>query len=324
MLEPTRTLHATDLVGTGGVGRIAPRWRSAGVIALLVLLFGVLLFQLVADGGSSVRRTIRSGAVTVGGLSSLPLAAQGPISAAVGADERVLRLSPSAGGFRAINPAQRLSMHFGRSGALVSSGAARLGLSLLGVGYGASVTTSPLAALHGRTNRIVYMRRALKEWYVNGVLGLEQGFTVEAAHTTPAADPFTLSLALSGNMHPSLVNNDQSVIFTRAGSTPLRYGDLSATDARGSTGTTTSGYTAPASGSRQSSTRTQETDRPLNKNCLQDSRSDSSISAWATPTGRSATGCRRKTASRARSCAASCKSWACSARPDMSICRGRW
>ncbi len=206
--------------------RAVGSWRAVAAVALLSLAVGVAL----ALWPSAARR----GPVARRGLASLPFLAQGAISGAVGADDRAYGVRASGRGFRAANPAQRLWMRFDRSGALVGSGTARLGLGLGAVGYGASLRALGGMALRAKANRVVYARGGLSEWYSNGPAGLEQGFTLARAPGGGAAGPLTLSLALSGDTRAVLAGGGQSVWFRHAGGPSLRYGELVATDARGS------------------------------------------------------------------------------------------
>ena len=111
----------------------------------------------------------------------------------------------------------------------------RLGLSLRAVGYGASLTAVGGVAPRARANRVVYARAGLNEWYANGPLGLEQGFTVPRALTGHASGPLTFSMALSGDLRASLAAGGQSLTLSHAGGASLRYGGLVASDALGRT-----------------------------------------------------------------------------------------
>jgi len=164
-------------------------------------------------------------ATTGHGLGSLPLAAQGPVSASLGQDAPAYRLE----GLRAANPAQHLHARFSRRGVMVASGAGQLGMALSAYGRGSTLRPVEPAVPRTHANRARYAHGALAEWYANGPLGIEQGFDV-AARPGSGAGPLTLSLALSGNLAARL--RDGSVLFTGGGAT-LRYGGLVATDAHG-------------------------------------------------------------------------------------------
>ena len=89
-------------------------------------------------------------------------------------------------------------------------------------------------------NRVTYAHAQLSEWYVNGPLGLEQGFTIARPPAPgPAPASTTLSMAVTGNAHVALSPGSQSIVLSRArgraGAPSLRYYDLTATDASGRT-----------------------------------------------------------------------------------------
>ena len=69
----------------------------------------------------------RAGLYAGSRLSRLPLTAQAPISAALGADQPAYGVNAAATGLHADNPAQDLRATFTRSGVLVGSGTTRLG-----------------------------------------------------------------------------------------------------------------------------------------------------------------------------------------------------
>jgi uncharacterized protein (DUF2345 family) len=89
-------------------------------------------------------------------------------------------------------------------------------------------TASPIML----ANRAIYEHGAVREWFVNGPLGLEQGFDL-AARPRAGRGPLTASVALSGNVRARL--DQGSVLLTRPGGASLRYGGLVVTDARGRT-----------------------------------------------------------------------------------------
>jgi hypothetical protein len=208
-------------------------WRPVVAAALLSLTLGAALSERLAGERSSVLSGVRSGASSHRGLSSLPSSAQGPISGVLGAGDPAYRISAVGGGLRAVSPVQRLRVRFSRSGVLLSSGTMRLGLSLRAVGYGASLTALGEVTPSSKANRVSYARSGLSEWYVNGPLGLEQGFTLTRAPAGDRAGPLTLSMALSGNVHAALTSDGQSLTLSHARGSSLRYGALVASDARG-------------------------------------------------------------------------------------------
>ncbi|HWX95889.1 MAG TPA: IPT/TIG domain-containing protein [Solirubrobacteraceae bacterium] len=216
-----------------GFGR-AVVLRAGLLAAMLSLLVSVALAQLLAsEHGASLAP---SALAPHQGLSSLPAAAQGPISAAIGGDGRsYLATATSGGGFEALSSAQRLRSRFGLSGVELSTGAGTLGLSLEKIGYGPSLATVASVTPTAEANRVIYAHAQIGEWYANGPAGVEQGFTLARAPSGIHSGRLTLSLALSGSLTGALARDGRSIAFTRPGGPSLHYGALVATDSRGRT-----------------------------------------------------------------------------------------
>ena len=158
---------------------------------------------------------------------SLPLAARGPVSAALGHDERDYRVL----GLRARNPAQGLGMAFSRAGVTVAAGKTRFHLSLIAYGRGGTLRRVDRVSPQVLANRVAYPHGGVREWYANGPLGLEQGFDVARAPAR-GRGTLTLSLALSGDIRARL---QRQGVLLQGPHAVLRYGGLSASDARGRT-----------------------------------------------------------------------------------------
>ncbi len=167
----------------------------------------------------------------------LPALARGPVSATLGAVDpayQVRASTPSAAGFHAESAAQQMHVQFARSGVRIGTGATQLRLRLLAIGARASSRGLAIVQPSAAANRVDYRRNGLDEWYTNGPLGLEQGFTVQRTAALDSSASLTLSLALSGNVHASLANATSQIVLSRANGAPaLRYGALSAYDASG-------------------------------------------------------------------------------------------
>ena len=209
----------------------APAHRAPLAWPARLAILGAALVCLAALAATSIgprahgRPTVSAAhRLAVAALLRLPAGARGPISAALGGDEATYRVS----GLRAWNPAQRMQLRFSRRGVTLSSGATRLSLAFAGVGRGEALHPVRSAAPHVVSNSVSYARGALREWYRNGPLGLEQGF--DLARRPAGRGDVTLALALSG---PSSVRlRDGSALLSGPGGT-LRYSGLSASDARG-------------------------------------------------------------------------------------------
>jgi hypothetical protein len=237
-------IDASAAEGIAGRTGFLPRRLAllAAVGGLLSLLLTGALWQgwlgqrssaPVAAGSAATRLARLSHTGLQSGLSSLPASALGPVSQAIGAADPRYRIKPSAGGLAASNPAQRLAERFDSSGLAVSWRSARLRLSPPAMGYGSARQAPAAVAPSARANRVSFAQAGLSEWYANGPLGLEQGFTIARAPAGPEAGPLTLAMTLSGNAHAALAAGHQSVTLSAAGAPALHYGHLVARDANG-------------------------------------------------------------------------------------------
>jgi hypothetical protein len=211
--------------------------RRVLALALMGTLVGVpaatgLYERLGAERSATVVPAHPPGASHATPLA-LPPAALGPVSAALGGADPAYRMHRAGAGFAGTNPAQHLELHFASSGVRLSSRGVGVGLSLHAVGYGTALRAVGGATLHVRANRALYARPAVREWYENGPLGLEQGFTLARPLPGHAAGALTLAITLSGSARASLEGNGRSLVLAGAGGRSLHYGDLLATDARG-------------------------------------------------------------------------------------------
>jgi FG-GAP repeat len=216
--------------------RRVPRVQTLGLWPLLLaaaLLVGTAVHESFPGGRSVGATHVRAHGLSRAGLLSLPVAAQGPVSAALGAEGQAYRVTRLRGRFTASSPVQHLSTSFTRSGVSVRSGSTEVGLSLLAVGYGSTLAPLAQVAPSAHANRVLYQYPGLDEWYANGPLGLEQGFTVAHAPARSAVGPLTVSLALSGNVLAKLAEHGRGLTLTHAGHPVLSYAALQASDSRG-------------------------------------------------------------------------------------------
>ena len=208
-----------------------PRFRriSPGSLVragMLVCLAGTL----AASGGGLTGRAApaaQPSAAQPSGWSKLPLAARGPIAAAVASHDPRYNVSSSTTGLTARNPAQGLRLKFSTAGVGVQTSAGDLRLALRTVGRGDIVRR--LGNVEPRvsaTNRILYRRAGLSEWYANSPLGLEQGFALQRRPAGTGELTFTVGLA--GSLAAVATQHGEEVAF---GS--LVYRGLVVTDARG-------------------------------------------------------------------------------------------
>jgi hypothetical protein len=167
------------------------------------------------------------------GIDALAPAARAQISAVIGEDDRTYHAVAGQRGLRLRNPRRAVSAEFTLEGVTFRQAANLWAMSLRSYGYPDTMHTTKAADPRGTHNRVEYRRGVLTEWYVNGPLGLEQGFTLARAPGKPAGKPLTLAFALSGNLTASVDPGGRSLTLRKGGSAALRYGGLTAFDASG-------------------------------------------------------------------------------------------
>lgn len=214
-------------------------WRTLFAGCMLALVAAIGVVEGVALEHSPQSPSAHRTPESRHGFAILPAAAQGVASAALGGDSPAYRLVRSGTDYLARSPAQRLRMRFSSGGVQIGSGKLWLGLGLREIGYGSSI--QPLRAVrpNAQANRVSYARQGLLEWYRNGPLGLEQGFTIPRAPSRRRSGPLTLVLALSTDAHATLDPGGRSFTLSAgaaslhagAGESSLRYGGLFASDA---------------------------------------------------------------------------------------------
>jgi hypothetical protein len=176
-------------------------------------------------------------------LSSLPLEAQSGISAELGRNIAAYQAKPhGSSGLEAENARHKLSADFTPAGVEVRSQGEGWRLGLRAYGYAGALEPVAVAIPQANSNRVEYRRGLLTEWYVNGPLGLEQGFTLDERPSVTAGEdgyrtdsqPLTIVLDLSGDLTPAVDPGQTSLTLTGGQGQPrLRYTGLAAYDATG-------------------------------------------------------------------------------------------
>jgi hypothetical protein len=124
-----------------------------------------------------------------------------------------------------------ITSEFGSSAVRATVPGGTVDLRLVGAGYGDQLTAPARIAPVAAGNIVRYRRRWIEEWYRNGPLGLEQGFTVNSRPKV-GTGPLTVALTIGGSLIPRL--SSSSVAFrSPTGVVVLRYGGLSVLDASG-------------------------------------------------------------------------------------------
>ena len=207
------------------------RRRALAAAALLSVVVAASVYGALSSTGTT-GRAATTRAFKEGGLLSLPPAARAPVSQTIGSSQPAYRVRTQGSGLTAWSAPEHLVSSFAAAGVTVRAGKTSVGLRLTSVGYGTALR--PVAATVPRPsdNRVTYSHPGLQEWYGNGPLGLEQGFTVGRAPSGVRRGPLTLAISLAGSSDPRLSPDRKSIDFGPARD-GLRYTGLTAEDASG-------------------------------------------------------------------------------------------
>src|SRR5580704_17927852 len=152
----------------------------------------------------------------------LPVAARPGVSAVLGRDIQRYGVR-SRDGVLWTDNGQNLAADFTPSGVQVHRGNTLWGMRMVAYGYGNDLRGVDPAPPQATGNRVEYRRGSLTEWYVNGPLGLEQGFTIAQPPGQSHGRPLTVALALSGDYTPTVDETGTSLtLISRKGGANLR------------------------------------------------------------------------------------------------------
>jgi hypothetical protein len=141
-------------------------------------------------------------------------------------------LTEAANGLVAKNPAQSFETHFTQNGPALPGWQ----MQLAGVGWaGENLAPSAPVAPRTQNQRVEYRRMGgLTEWYLNGPLGLEQGFTLAQPLAVQPESNSWLALDLSLERASAVASGQGDwVVINPAKGQAVRYGKLYAYDADG-------------------------------------------------------------------------------------------
>jgi hypothetical protein len=159
--------------------------------------------------------------------------AQAQISASIGKDQSTYHFVAKGNSFSAANARNSLSAEFNSDGVSFRSGNNHLDVALRGYGYGDNLVAAEPVAPRAKANRLEYSREGITEWYVNGPVGLEQGFTLATRPRGDDSKPLSLLFTLSGDLTASVEPGARAVGLKKNGFEVLRYADLAAVDSTG-------------------------------------------------------------------------------------------
>ena len=164
--------------------------------------------------------------------ASLPMVARTNISAVVGRDDVRYHITRQSSGWNATNLDHKLTAHFDGKKLTLNSGDAAWGLALSHYGHGESRISPQTAEVLVKANRIEYRRGALTEWYVNGPVGVEQGFTFDKRPPASRSDYLTIAMKTSGNLRADVDATRTGMrLIGNDGRAVLRYSGIEAYDA---------------------------------------------------------------------------------------------
>jgi trimeric autotransporter adhesin len=225
---------------TGITKQVGPRFASALLaVAIAVAPTTIWAQRISAQSNSNASNPAlssvvsnRAGQAELAKLDILPGAAQSYISGSVGADLRAYHIEARANGFHA--ESRGLASDFSAQGVEISHESAHLRLALDSYGHGDTLNkVSAASAKRVSANRVEYQRRGLTEWYANGPLGLEQGFTVDQPEKNTTG-PLTVALAIAGNLTATVEQGGKGMSLSgRDSKQQFGYSGLFSTDADG-------------------------------------------------------------------------------------------
>jgi len=223
---------------SNGKHKVIARITRPGFV-LAVLLVMVLSSSSAGRAQLSATSPAAQPSTKAASSAEIPAGAQSVVSATLGKADEAYRAKRSGQGYATENPANHLAAQYAADGVKIRFQYANLNLEFQGWGYGRTGVKEVQAAVapYADANRVEYRRGALTEWYVNGPLGIEQGFTISKA---PVASPpsqqdaLDIALRLGGTLSASVEPGRHALTLRdQSGVQTLRYGTLLAYDASG-------------------------------------------------------------------------------------------
>jgi Bacterial Ig-like domain (group 3)/IPT/TIG domain/Fibronectin type III domain/FG-GAP repeat len=217
---------AADVASRAGATVRASAGRSRCCAIALAGVAAVVLAAVPVTVRRAPQRFARSAQPRLAVPASLGAAA----SPALGTAERRFWVTDAGGSLSSAGGG--LATTFDASGVRVRVRSAALALTVERAGRSSDLVSLPRVTPRSSGNAIAYRRSWLTEWYRNGPLGLEQGFSV--ARRPGGRGRLVVAMKVSGSL---LVHQaGSSLLFApRSGGPELRYGGLSANDSTGRT-----------------------------------------------------------------------------------------
>ena len=202
--------------------------RFPGILRTFILL------TLAISFAAGVPALATAAQASPSSLRDLPQEMQGAVSGALGLDDRSYHVEQAGENCRGLNAAQQFEANWSEDGLAIQAGKVTWGLRLEAWGYGDELVSAGRAVPQANEHRVEYHRSGLTEWYLNGPLGIEQGFTVlSPPKGTSSGGALTMRLATSGEARVQVEEQSAAVVSNFAGEPVLRFSGLSARDASG-------------------------------------------------------------------------------------------
>jgi FG-GAP repeat len=166
--------------------------------------------------------------------SNLSGQAKASISATVGHIEPVFHFHPVDGYVEANNAKHGIKARFSEKGLQIDSNKHHFTIEYEGIGRAETIVKGKSVKPYAKANRVEYQREGVTEWYINGPLGLEQGFTLEKKPKQTKDEVLSVSLKVTGDLHAYTDPSSEDIsLRTSTGQTVLRYRGLVAWDSTG-------------------------------------------------------------------------------------------
>ena len=192
----------------------------------------VLLTAAMAHAAPMPNGTSGSKAVAPQGMEALPEEGRYAVSAAIGQDQPGYHAQMDGAALVVDNTGNGLSVRFVTGGVEIDTGGQGFSLRPMQWGYGDALTELAPGWPQALGNIVTLQRGPVSEWYVNGPLGLQQGFTVAEAPQA-GSGPLRIAMTIEGALVGSVDEDGRGVMLTGVDGTGYRYSGLVVRDAHG-------------------------------------------------------------------------------------------
>ncbi|HEB70791.1 MAG TPA: hypothetical protein ENI88_14420 [Desulfobulbus sp.] len=175
------------------------------------------------------------GTVQARSIPDIPLGGQYAISRAIGMGQPDFHIRPQKGGSLLNNTAQHFTASiFDNGGLKIRTRDHHIEMRLTELGNQNQPLQSQPAHAKGSANELTYDHGLFSQWFINGPMGLQQGFTLNQRPARDDPDRLVLALELESDLKPYRTADGRGIDFaTEDGKVVFRYSGLMVTDAGG-------------------------------------------------------------------------------------------